>query len=98
MSDRKDYQRRMEDRFNDLSARIDDLLAQAESSARRECEQLPRRLRTARRKLDELGRESEEAWKDLRPGLENAWKELRQAVQQASGRFGSSSREKSQAS
>lgn len=80
----------MEERINSLGRRIDEMLSQAETSARRECQQLPGRLKTARLKLDQLGRESEEAWKDLRPGLEKAWGELREAVSQASTRFGSS--------
>ncbi|HSR70440.1 MAG TPA: hypothetical protein VLU25_21095 [Acidobacteriota bacterium] len=90
MDDRQQYQKRMEERINSLGRRIDELLSQAEASARRECQQLPDRLKTARVKLDELGRESEEAWRDLRPGLEKAWGELRQAVRQASSRFRSS--------
>lgn len=41
----------------------------------------------ARAKLDEVGRSSAEAWKDVQKGAQSAWDELDKAVRDASSEF-----------
>lgn len=91
MSEKEDYQKRIEEQFNQLSAKIDELLAKVEGRTKKEFEEqkvdLSGRLKTAREKYEELKKESGEAWKDLKPGFERAWQELKGAIERAASRF-----------
>lgn len=87
MTSRKEYQRKMEEEFLKLSAKIDALLSQVEAKARKEYEALPAKVEAVRAKLKELKSAGAGAWEDMKPGLEKAWNELRTSFDKAASRF-----------
>lgn len=91
MSEKEDYQKKIEEQFNQLSAKIDELLAKVEARTKKGFEEqkvdLSSRLKTAREKYEELKKESGEAWKDLKPGFDRAWQELKTAFERATSHF-----------
>ncbi len=89
--DKRDYQRKMEEQFTQLSIKIGELLGKAEAMAKNEYDKqmatLPEKLKAARARLEELEAASSDAWEDLRPGLEKAWDELKKSFEKAKSRF-----------
>lgn len=94
MNSKKAYQDKMEARLDELGAEIDKLKAKADqagATARLKYQEQVARLRTkqheAREKLDELNGAADDAWKDLKAGMELAWDSLGEAVSSARARF-----------
>ncbi|HEY2931581.1 MAG TPA: coiled coil domain-containing protein [Acidobacteriota bacterium] len=81
----------MEQRINELAAKIERLLEKTESKVRgqykKQAQDLPRHVQTAREKLRELSTASAGAWEEMKPGLEKAWTELKTSFDQAATRF-----------
>lgn len=95
MTTRDDFVRRMHaqlDQWNAdidaLSARMEHVEAEARDELRRQIEALRARQDEARGTLDALRGAGEDAWQDLKAGVEMAWDAIGQAVDSARSRFG----------
>jgi chromosome segregation ATPase len=87
MNEKESYRKKVEAQLNQLNAEIAELVGRLEKGIDKEVESLRPRLKAARDKLKELKRTSNEAWGDLKPGLENAWNELQKSINEATARF-----------
>lgn len=91
---RKAYRQRREAQIQELAARLDLWEAKAKKAAakgeiryREELESLRQKLETARVRISLLKDASEDAWKDLRGGLDEAVDDLKRAVKKAASKF-----------
>ncbi len=94
MTMREDYVRKMEAKLEQWNAEIDTLVvkaALAEAELKTEYSEQIEALRNkqieARVKLEALRDASDEAWKDMRAGIEMAWDSVSEAVNSALSRF-----------
>ena len=94
MSMKESYQQKLQAQLDEWNADIDKLKARAEkaeSSARIEyyeqIEDLRLKQNAAKDKLAELHDAGDDAWEDLKAGIENAWSTLGDSVEQAVARF-----------
>lgn len=94
MSMKDDYERRLKAQMDEWDARIavfkakaDKAGADAEVDYRKNVERLRKQQRDAQKKLDELRKSGDDAWKDLRAGIDSAWESFGRAVQDATSRF-----------
>ena len=94
MSTKQAYQKKIQAQLDEWSAEIDKLRAQAdqadadaELALRREIDNLREKQSDRRRKLDEMSSAGEDAWEDLKGGVESASKSLGQALSSAYSRF-----------
>ena len=71
-----------------LSAKANAAKADAQLAYREQIEALRKHRDDAGRKLEELAAAGDDAWDDVKLGLENAWRDLEIAVKSASSRFG----------
>ncbi len=101
--ERQKYQDQIEAQFRDLDQRIDDLAARIEkenSEARtkargreyrdksqQEIAELQRKREIARRKLENLRNSSQDAWQDMKVGIDAAMRDLKSAYDQAASHF-----------
>lgn len=95
MDDKSAYRQKLEARLDQWRAEIDKLDAKAvEASAdarieyRKQIEAVRGKQDEAREKLAEFDKAGDEAWKDLRSGIEAAWDDLGKAMRKAADRFG----------
>jgi uncharacterized coiled-coil DUF342 family protein len=79
------------DRWNEeidrLAARAAEVKADAREEYRARIEDLRTKRHVAEGKLDELRHSGEEAWSDLKAGMELAWESLGEAVKSAAAKF-----------
>ena len=94
MSTREVYEKKLRAQLDEWKAELDVLKAKAsnaEANAQLEYEHILAGLKgkheTAKSKLQELERASDDAWEDIKEGLEFAWIELRDAFKSAASRF-----------
>lgn len=94
MSMKEAYQKKMKAQLDVWSAEIDRLKAQAakmeadaEIKVQREIDDLRAKRDAAAEKLARLERAGDDAWEDLKAGVEGAWDSLARAVKSASARF-----------
>ena len=94
MSMQEAYQKKMKAQLDVWSAEIDKLKAQAtkmeadaEVKAHREIDDLRAKRDAAEEKLARLERAGDDAWEDVKAGVESAWDSLADAVKSASARF-----------
>lgn len=94
MITRDEFVRKMHDKLDQWNAEIDALKAKAdkaETEARVEYHKQLDTLRSkrddARSKLNELESAGENAWEDLKAGVEMAWESVSEAVRSATSRF-----------
>lgn len=94
MTNKEAYEKKLQARMDQWKAEIDRLKAQAaEAQAdaqlayNKQIEQLHSQQQEAQSKFDELRRSGDDAWQDLKGGVESAWDSLEQAVQTAASRF-----------
>lgn len=94
MDDKNAYRQKLEARLDQWRAEIDRLqakAAEADADARieydRQIEDLRGRQADAQSRLEEFDSASDEAWTDLKGGIEQAWNDLGTAVKKASERF-----------
>lgn len=94
MTMREDYVRKMEAKLEQWNAEIDTLIvkaALAEAELKTEYNEQIEALRNkqieARVKLEALRDASDEAWKDMRAGVEMAWDSVGEAINSALSRF-----------
>lgn len=94
MSMKEAYEQKLQAQLDEWSAEIDKLKAradQAEADAQLEHYKQIENLRTmqdaARSKLAELKNSGDDAWEDLKAGIDNARESLAQALKSAKSRF-----------
>ncbi|MGJ3260314.1 MAG: coiled coil domain-containing protein [Rhodospirillales bacterium] len=94
MSSKQAYQKKIQAQLDEWSAEIDKLRAkadradaEAEIALNREIDNLRDKRNQARQKLDELSSAGEDAWEDIKTGVEAASNALGQAVRSAQSRF-----------
>ncbi|SFE55380.1 sll1863 family stress response protein [Roseivivax sediminis] len=92
--DKSAYQRRVEAKLDEWQAEIDRLRAKARGEAaekqieyEREAKDLEIKKQEMRQRYDELKRNSGEAWRDVRQGLDSAWDSVEAAFKKARARF-----------
>jgi TolA-binding protein len=91
---KEEFQKKLETQLNELDAKIaklrekgSDLKDEAKVKWDRKMADLEKKRDAARAKLDEVGRSSAEAWKDVQKGAASAWDELDKAFRDASQEF-----------
>ena len=94
MSVKEEYQKKLQDELDEWGKEIDKLKVVADKAKsglqkeyHKEIEELRDHQAAAQGKLHELKEESEDAWEDLREGIELAWAALGQALKSAASRF-----------
>jgi hypothetical protein len=91
---KEEFEKKLEARLKELDAEIvklrekgRDLKDDAKADWDRKLAGLEAKRDAARAKLDEVGRSSAEAWKDVQKGAQSAWDELDKAFRDASREF-----------
>lgn len=94
MSEKEQYEQKLEGRLEEMRAKIDALEArakQADAEARLRAEgrigELREKQRELKEKLKKLQDSGGEAWGDIRGGLDAAWKSLEASFKAAASRF-----------
>ncbi len=94
MDKRKSYEQRLEAELNEWSAKIDVLKAKAaktksdvEINFAEEIAILEAKRSNAREKLRQFQEAGDDAWEDLKSGIEKAWSDLGSAISEAASRF-----------
>lgn len=94
MNMKEAYKEKMQAQLDEWSAEIDKLKARARGmeanaqiSSMKEIEALRAKRDAAAEKLVQLERAGDDAWQDLKSGVERAWDTLASSVKSASARF-----------
>lgn len=94
MNKRDDYVEKLKSQLDAWNADVDALEsrahkahAEAQALYQAQVEALRARSEQARLQLDLLRRASEDAWSEMRSGMEKAWDDMGEAVKAASSRF-----------
>ena len=94
MSARDEYVRKLQEKLGEWNTEIDRLVAKAgevKAEAKRDytdqIESLKAKQAAARAKIDELQKSGENAWEDLKSGIELAWAAMGEAIDSAKSRF-----------
>lgn len=84
------YKEKAQARYEQYSAKIDELLAQfnetkadTKLNVKNQFEDLTNRQKTAAEKLDQMKDKGEDAWQEMRSGVDSALDELENSYQQA---------------
>jgi len=91
---KKTDQGKIESELRKLGAKLDEMIAKAEQAKgeakekyQKQVEILRPKLETAQKKMEELKKTGDTAWKDVKSGLGKAWDELKIASKKAASRF-----------
>jgi multidrug resistance efflux pump len=92
---RKDaYQKKLQSQLDDWNAEIDKLKAKADGAEAdvqleyyKQIEELQAMQESANSKIIKLKEANDDAWEDLKAGMDSGWNSLRNAVKSASSRF-----------
>ena len=94
MENREEYQGKMEAQFGEWGAEIDKLKARADKAAADarqgyydEIEALRAKQASIQAKLQELKTSSDDAWGDLKEGLDHSWNQVKDSFNKAAARF-----------
>jgi hypothetical protein len=94
MSTKEAYQQKIEAELKLAQAKLSEIKAQAKISTAdarikhaKQVEEIEQRVGTMKAKLKELGEASEDAWEDLKDGVESSWTALSAAIRNAAARF-----------
>lgn len=98
METKDSYLKKMKEMFNDLnykwSLERNKLEAKAQHAKVEVKKKFDEKLKTLQenrekmsQKLDQIDNASEEAWKDLKKGVDNAWKSLNESIKKARSHF-----------
>lgn len=94
MSSRDEYVRKMQAKLEEWNADIDKLTAKANevsadirSEYGEQIEALKAKQAAARQKIEEVQKSGENAWQDLKSGVELAWGAIEEAIDSAKSRF-----------
>ena len=88
------YQKKLEAQLKEWDAKLDVLSAKAQktrANARinyeNELESLKGKRAAAHKKLEELGKRGEDAWEDMKGGVEKVWDDMSNAMEKVAARF-----------
>lgn len=94
MSMKENYEKKLQCQLNEWGAEIDKFKAKADQAEAdiqlqyyKEIEELRLKQEAARQRLEELHQAGEDAWEDLKAGVESAWLILGESIKQATSRF-----------
>jgi len=94
MSRKEAYEQKLQAQLDEWSAKIDKLKAKADSAEadaqleyHKQIEELRSMQEAAANKLTELKDTGDDAWEDLKAGIDNAWDSLGDAWKSAASRF-----------
>ena len=94
MSTKEAYKQKIEAELELAQAKLAEFKAQAKSSAAdtrikyaKHFDELEQKVDTTRAKLKELGEASDDAWEQLKVGVESAWGALSAAIRNAAAKF-----------
>lgn len=94
MSEKDAYLEKMKAQTDEFDAEIDRLLAKARKAKadvkidyENQIDELREKRKEIARKMDALESASDDAWKDLKQGLENSWEILKKSLSQAKEKF-----------
>ncbi len=94
MSTKEAYKQKIEAELELAQAKLAEFKAQAKSSAAdarikhaKQVEELEQKVDATKAKLKELGEASDDAWEQLKVGVESAWGALSAAIRNAAAKF-----------
>ena len=94
MSAKEAYKQKIEAELELAQAKLSEFKAQAKSSAAdarikyaKQVDELEQKVDATRVKLKELGDASDDAWEQLKVGVEAAWRALSAAIRNAAAKF-----------
>lgn len=94
MSTKQAYVDKIQARLNEWDAEIEQLKARAAHAgaaariaSERQLDMLREEQREAQAKLDDLRAAGDDAWQDMKTGVEQAWSSLEEAARSAKARF-----------
>ena len=94
MSTKEAYKQKIDAELELAQAKIDELKAQAKISSAdarikyaKHVVEIEQRVGATKARLKELGEASEEAWEQLKDGVESAWGALSAAIRNAAAKF-----------
>ncbi|BCA78558.1 coiled coil domain-containing protein [Desulfuromonas sp. AOP6] len=94
MSKKEAYEKKLQAQLDEWDAEIKKLKAQADKAGadaqikyHQQIEELESMRKSAAAKLTELKNAGDDAWEDLRAGIESAWDSLGKALKSAASRF-----------
>ena len=94
MATKEAYRKRLEAQLAQWDANLDLWSANAKKATadarikyENELEILKGKRAAARKKLDELGKRSENAWEDMKDGVEKVWDDMGKAMDKVAARF-----------
>lgn len=94
MSDKDDYVQKMQAHLQEWMAEVDRFKATAakagadsQQEMERQIQALEGKINEGQAKLAELRDTSEEAWKDVKGGLDSAWEDLKTGFSDAAAKF-----------
>ena len=94
MSEKQAYEAKLQAQLDEWKAEIDRLKAKADGAAadvklayHKQIDEISAMQKDAWKRLSELKEVGDDAWQDLRGGIEKAWDSLGQALKAATSRF-----------
>jgi len=94
MASRQAYVQKLNAQLKEWDAKLDQMSAKAQKATanarinyENELESLKTRRAVANRKLEELGQRGENAWEDMKDGVERVWDEMGKAMEKVAARF-----------
>ena len=94
MASKEAYRKKLEAKLDEWDAKLDVLAAKAGNASadarigyENELAALKVKRAAAREKLGELSKRGENAWEDMKGGMENAWDEMGKAIDKVAARF-----------
>ena len=94
MSTKEAYKQKMEAELELAQAKLAEFKAQAKSSAAdariknaKQVDDLEQKIDATKAKLKEMGEASDDAWEQLKVGVESAWGALSTAIRNAAAKF-----------
>jgi hypothetical protein len=94
MASKEAYQKKLEAQLNEWDAKLKQLGATAKTATadarinyENQLEDLKRKRAAAHETLQELGKRGENAWEDMKDGMEKAWDEMSKSIENIAARF-----------
>jgi phage shock protein A len=94
MASKEAYQKKLEAQLNEWDAKLNELGAKAQKatadariSYENELESLKSKRAAAHKTLEELGKRGDNAWEDMKDGVEKVWDEMSKAIENVAARF-----------
>ena len=94
MATKEAYQKKLEAQLKEWDVKLDQLSAKAQTAKadarinyENELERLKSKRAAAHKTLEELGKRSENAWEDMKGGVEKVWDDMSKAIDKAAARF-----------